>query len=54
MVKEFGARISGQQYKEACTIEFSVNIVYALALEEKINLLKNTGHKLRLEEYQKL
>lgn len=54
MVKEFGARISGQQYEEACTIEFSVNIVYALVLEEKINLLKNTGHKLRLEEYQKL
>ncbi len=54
MVKEFGARILGQQYDEECTIVFSVNIVNALTLEEKINLLKNTGHKLRLEEYQKL
>ena len=53
MVKEFGAGILGQQYDEECTIEFLVNIVNALALEEKINLLKNTGHKLRLEEYQK-
>ena len=54
MVKEFGARILGKQYHEDCTIEFSVNIVNALALEEKINLLKKTGHKLGLEEYQVL
>ena len=54
MVKEFGARILSQQYDKECVIDFSVNIVNALVLEEKINLLKNTGHKLRLEEYQKL
>ena len=50
MVKEFSVVILGQQYDEDCTIEFTVNIGKALALEEKINLLKKTGHQLRLEE----
>ncbi len=50
MVKEFNLGIIGQQYDEECTIEFTVKIGNALALEEKINLLKKTGHELRLEE----
>ena len=50
MVKEFSFGILAQQYDEECTIDFTVNIGNALPLEEKINLLKKTGHQLRLEE----